>query len=221
MQNARVHCRGEKSIAAPPTIPVAHDLSDASKPRRKLRWQFDPQVRIRCAQFHGSQKTSNMTLIFYLLFRDFFRSRRFFVFPLSALRIQLDVIVDPRFVTCDDPFQEFIAFLWGFPVSATILPSQLLLRSEQFWYNLGANLFHVQMFRQNCVNGRLSQTKLLPLEVHGRPELASSLGSSRPSRKRWTHLKTVLSLEHTLHKPVATFDGFWGHSCPVSQETWC
>jgi len=33
----------------------------------------------------------------------------------------------------------------------------------------------------------------LPLEVEGRPDLASSLGSSRPSRKRYTHLKTVLS----------------------------
>ena len=37
MQNIRVHCRGEESIASPPTIPAAHDLSDASKPpRRKL-----------------------------------------------------------------------------------------------------------------------------------------------------------------------------------------
>jgi len=57
MQGARGHCRGGESIASPPTIPVsrdAHDLSDASKPpRRKLRWQFDPQVRIRGAQFHG------------------------------------------------------------------------------------------------------------------------------------------------------------------------
>ena len=158
-----------------------------------------------------------MTLIFYLLFRDFFRSRPFFLFPLSALRLQLDVVlVDPRFVACDDPFQEFIAFLWGFPVSTTLFPSQLLLRSEQFQYSLGANLFHFQMFGQIHMNGWLSQTKFfcchsnsqsvvteherrtrsmfsLPLEVEGNPDLASSLGSSRPSRKRWTHLKTVLS----------------------------
>jgi len=33
----------------------------------------------------------------------------------------------------------------------------------------------------------------LPLEVEGHPDLASSLGSSQPSRKRWTHLKTLLS----------------------------
>ena len=56
-QSARRYCRGEESIASPTTIPVArdaHDLSDASKPpRRKMRWQFDPQVRIRGAQFHG------------------------------------------------------------------------------------------------------------------------------------------------------------------------
>jgi hypothetical protein len=30
------------------------------------------------------------------------------------------VIVDPRFVTSDDPFQDYIAFLWGFPVSTTL-----------------------------------------------------------------------------------------------------
>ena len=46
-----------ESIASPPTIPVArdaHDLLDASKPpRRKPRSQFDPQVRISGAQFHG------------------------------------------------------------------------------------------------------------------------------------------------------------------------
>jgi len=57
MQSAWGHCRGGESIASPPTIPVArdaHDLPDASKPpRRKLRWQFDPQVRIHGAQFHG------------------------------------------------------------------------------------------------------------------------------------------------------------------------
>ena len=68
-------------------------------------------------------------------------------------------IVYPRFVTCDDPFQEFIDFLGSFSVGATLLPSQLLLRSEQFRYNLGANLFHMQMLRQNRVNGRLSQAK--------------------------------------------------------------
>ena len=61
-------------LPSPPTIPVArdaHDLSDASKPpRRKLRSQFDPQVRIRGGQFHGSQK--NHQHDFDLLFRDFF-----------------------------------------------------------------------------------------------------------------------------------------------------
>ena len=57
------------------------------------------------------KKTSNMTLVFDLLFRDFFGLGDS-LFPLSALLLQLDVvIVDPRFVTCDDPFQEFIAFL--------------------------------------------------------------------------------------------------------------
>ena len=60
MQSARGHRRGGEFIVSPPTIPVArdtHDLSNASKPpRRKMRWQFDPQVRIRGAQFHGSQK---------------------------------------------------------------------------------------------------------------------------------------------------------------------
>ena len=66
-----------------------------------------------------------------------------------STNLHLVVLVDPRFVTCDDPFQEFIAFLQGFPVNITLFPSQLLLRSEQFWYNLGAKRFHFQMFHQN------------------------------------------------------------------------
>jgi len=70
------HCRGGESIVSPPTIPVArdaHGLSDASEPpRRELLWQCDAQLRIRGAQFHGIQTNINMTLIFYLLFRDFF-----------------------------------------------------------------------------------------------------------------------------------------------------
>ena len=33
--------------------------------------------------------------------------------------------------------------------------------------------------------------------------------------------KQFVPLGHILHKPVATFDEFRGHSCPVSQETWC
>jgi hypothetical protein len=106
------------------------------------------------------KRNQQQDLDFWFAFTWFLRSRRNFVFPLSALRLQLDVvIVDPRFDICDDTFQAFIAFLWGFPVSATLLPSQLLLSSEQFRYNLGANLFHVQIFRQNRVNGRLSQTE--------------------------------------------------------------
>jgi len=125
MRSARGHCRGEESIASPPIIPVArdaHDLPDASKPQRiKLRWQFDPQVWIRGAQSHGSQKNHQHDFDFLFDFPWFFRSRRIFLFPLSALRLQLDVVlVDPRFVTCDDPFQEFIAFLWDFPVNATL-----------------------------------------------------------------------------------------------------
>jgi len=142
MRSARGHCRGGESIASPPIIPVtrdAHNLSDASKPPcRKLRWQFDPQVRIRGAQFHGNQKKNHQhDFDFWFAFQWFFRSQRIFLFPLSALQLQLDVVlVDPRFVTCDDPFQEFISFLWGFPVNATLFPSQLLLRSEQFWCRL-------------------------------------------------------------------------------------
>ena len=113
MQSARGHCRGGESIASPPKIPVAwdaHDLSDASKPpHRKLCWQFDPQVQICGAQFHGSHKNQH-DFDFWFAFPWFFRSRRIFLFPLSALRLQLDVVlVDPRFVTCDDLFQEFNA----------------------------------------------------------------------------------------------------------------
>ena len=88
MQNARVHCRGEESIASPPTIPVVHDardISDASKPpRRKVLWQFDPQVQIRGAQFHGSQKNQQHDFGFWFAFPWFFRSRRFFVSTLCS-----------------------------------------------------------------------------------------------------------------------------------------
>jgi len=52
---------------------------------------------------------------------------------------------------------QILCFVWAFPLKAS-LPSQLFIRSEQFRYNLGTNLFHVQMFPQNRVNGRLSQT---------------------------------------------------------------
>ena len=196
----------------------AHDLSDASKPpRRKLHWHFYPKVWIRGAQFHGSQRKPSTFFDFWFAFLWFFRSRQIFLFPLSALWLQLDVLlVDPRFVACDNPFQEFNAFLWDFPVNATLFPPQLLLRSEKFRYYLGAKPFHFQMFRQNrvmddfpkpsssaiilTVNRRsLSMRKCtrsmfsLPLEVEGGPNLALSLGFSRHSRKCRTHLETVLS----------------------------
>ena len=154
---------------------------------------------------------------FWFAFLWFFRSRRFFVFLLSALRLQLDVvIVDPQFITCDDPFQEFIAFLRGFPVGATLLPLQLLLRSEQFRTILAQTFFVSKcsvkivwtddfpkpsssaiiltvnwwsLSTRDCTQLMFS----LPLEVEGHPDLGLSLGSSRTSRKCWTHLKTVLS----------------------------
>ena len=164
MQSARGHCRCGESIASPPTIPVAcnaHDLSDASKP--PCRRCVD-NLTLRCKfMVHDSmavKKNHQNDFDFWFAFPWFFRSRRIFLFPLFALRLQLVVIlVDPWFVACDETFQEFIAFLWGFPVNATLFPSQLLLRSEQFRYNLGTNLFHFQMFHKKCVNGQFSQTK--------------------------------------------------------------
>ena len=60
-------------------------------------------LTLRCEfMVHNSmavKKNSNMTLIFDLLLRDFFGLGDS-MFPLYALRLQLDVvIVDPRFVT--------------------------------------------------------------------------------------------------------------------------
>src|SRR5215510_12672595 len=72
-------------------------------------------LTLRCEfVMHNSmavKKSINMALIFYLLFRDFFGLGKSFCFH-SALRLQLDVVlVYLQFVDCDDPFQEFIAFL--------------------------------------------------------------------------------------------------------------
>jgi len=76
MQSVWGHCCGGESNASPPTIPVArdaHNLSEASKPpHRKLRWQFDPQVQIRGAQFHGSQKKPSTLLWFFICFSMIF-----------------------------------------------------------------------------------------------------------------------------------------------------
>jgi len=248
MQSARGHCRGGESIASTPTIPVARDTHDISYASKLHVESCIDSLTVRCEfVVHNSmavKKNHQHDFDFLFAFPWFFRSCRIFLFPLSAVRLQLDVVfVDPRFVACDDPFQEFIAFLWGFPVNATLFPSQLLLRSEQFRYNLGANLFYFQMFRQNRVNGRLSQTKFFcyhskqsigghwarenahdrcfhyhlrwrgvltlhrPWGLHGLPENAGPT---------W---KQFFPLGHTLQKPVATFDEFRSHSCPVSQET--
>ena len=98
---------------------------------RKPRWHFQPKARILGAQFHGSQKKPPTCFDFWFAFSWLFRSQQIFRFPLSALWLQLDVIlVDPQFIACDDPFQEFIAFLWGFPVKAALFPSHILLRTE-------------------------------------------------------------------------------------------
>ena len=77
MQSARGLCRGGESIASPPTIPVArgtHDLSDAAKLHVE---NCVDSLTLRCEfMVHNSmavKKTPiNMTLIFDLLFRDFF-----------------------------------------------------------------------------------------------------------------------------------------------------
>jgi len=62
----------------------------------------------------------------------------------------------------------------------------------------------------------------LPLEVEGRPDLASSLGVFMAFPKTLDPLENgFFPLGHTLHKPLAKFDEFQGHSCPVSQETRC
>ena len=58
----------------------------------------------------------------------------------------------------------------------------------------------IQTFNQRSLSTRECTRSMfsLPLEVEGHPDLALSLGSSRPSWKRWTHLKTVLSFRaHT------------------------
>ena len=163
MQSARGHCRDGESITSPPTIPVTCDAHNQTLQNLHVESCVDNLTLRREFVVHNSvavKKNHQHDFDFWFAFPWFFQSRRIFLFPLSALWLQLDVVlVDPQFVICDDPYQEFIAFLWGYPVNATLFPSQLLLRSEQFWYNLGTNLFHFHMFRQNRVNRRLSQTK--------------------------------------------------------------
>lgn len=48
----------------------------------------------------------------------------------------------------------------------------------------------------------------IELEVKRRPDPASLLGSSRPSRSRRAHLKTVFFLRYPLHKPIESIDKF-------------
>ena len=125
MQSVRGHCRGGESIASPPTILVARD-AHVSQTLQNLHVESCIDSLTLGCEFvvHNSmavQKNHQSDFDFWFAFPWFFRSRRIFLFPVSALRLQLDVVlVDPRFVSCDDPFQEFISFLWGFPVNATL-----------------------------------------------------------------------------------------------------
>ena len=61
----------------------------------------------------------------------------------------------------------------------------------------------------------------LPLEVEGRLTLHRPWAIQGLPENAGPTWKQFFPLGHTLHKTVATFDEFHGHSCPVSQETWC
>ena len=222
MQNARVHCR-EDSCAYHPNFRTytTHTISqDASKrPRRKLSCQFDPQVRIRV---HNSMAVKNQQQLWFFIYFPVIFSVSTILCVSTALRLQHEVVMlDAQLVACDAPFQGFIAFVCVFPVSAR-LPSQIFIRSEQFRYNLGTKLFMSKYSlkivwtddfpkpsssaiivtvnrRSLSTRGRTRSMFSLPIEVEGRTDLTSSFGSSRPSRKRWTHLKTVISFR--AHSP--------------------
>ena len=244
MPSARGHCRGGECIASPPAIPVArdaHDLSDASKPPlRKLRWQFDPQVRIRGAQFHGSKKNPSTWLWFFICFSViFFGLGHSFCFHSLLCDISS---MSSSWIHNSSPVMTLSK---NSSLSYEVFQSAQHSFRRNFWSGVSSfgTILVQTFFISKCsvnivwrddfpkpsssviiltVNWRSLSTRecarsmfSLPLEVEGRPDLASSLGSSRPSWKQF------FPLGHTLHKHVAASDEFLGHSSPVPQDNCC
>lgn len=124
--------------------------------------QFDLQIQSHGAQFHRSKITRPTWLIPALLLHTLFPPWLIFPFPCLALRLQLDAISAKwSFVAGDDPLQGVIAVVGCFSIIPTLFSSELLLRSQECWHNLGINFFHFRTFSQNSMSGRLFQTKCL------------------------------------------------------------
>ena len=232
----RVRCHGgETNCFSSTCLDVCAECppSAASKAHSKTcHWRFDQGVRVPYGQCLGCRKTINMDLPLLRTWRAFIRPRRIWRLPLRRLLLSLRVItIYPRFVTgydIGDEGEVVCSLLFECPTDRNA--KGLLVFAQQSWNKSRRNASHIQIVRQNALNGPIWQSYYLTdivdslptickdslanvcyvfrcCSCRGRPERSSSSTDVRPSWSVCTIIKFCFGSWHYFRRLPVEFGG--------------